>query len=41
MKPCEIDVLMEKLNEAADKKREHEDKILEARASLISLRRGD
>ena len=41
MKPCEIDVLLDKLNEAADKKREHEDKILEARASLISLRRGD
>ena len=41
MKPCEIDVLLAKLNEAADKKREHEDKILEARASLISLRRGD
>ena len=41
MKPCEVDDLLEKLNEAADKKREHEDKILEARASLISLRRGD
>jgi len=41
MKPCEIDVLLAKLNEAAEKKREHEDRILEARASLISLRRGD
>jgi len=41
MKPCEVDDLLKKLNEAADKKREHEDKILEARASLISLRRGD
>ena len=41
MKPCEIDVLLEKLNQAANKKREHEEKILEARASLISLRRGD
>jgi DNA-binding NtrC family response regulator len=41
MKPCDVDVLIEKLNEAADKKREHEEKILEARASLISLRRGD
>jgi DNA-binding NtrC family response regulator len=41
MKPCEVDKLLEKLNEAVDKKREHEDKILEARASLISLRRGD
>jgi len=41
MKPCELDVLMEKLNAAAEKKREHEAKILEARATLISLRRGD
>jgi len=41
MKPCELDALLEKLNEATDKKREHEEKILEARASLISLRRGD
>ncbi len=41
MKPCEIDVLLEKVVEATDKKREHEEKILEARASLISLRRGD
>ena len=41
MKPCELDLLMEKLNAAADKKREHEEKILEARANLISLRRGD
>jgi DNA-binding NtrC family response regulator len=41
MKPCDLDQLMKKLNEAAAKKREHEDKILEARASLISLRRGD
>jgi hypothetical protein len=32
---------MEKLREAAEKKRAHEEKILEARASLISLRRGD
>ncbi len=41
MKPCELDVLMKKLNAAAEKKREHEAKILEARANLISLRRGD
>ncbi len=41
MKPCDLDVLMDKLNEAANKKRDHETKILEARASLISLRRGD
>ena len=41
MKPCDLDVLMEKLNAAAVKKREHEAKILEARATMISLRRGD
>ena len=41
MKPCEVDVLLEKINEATAKKREHEEKILEAKASLISLRRGD
>jgi len=41
MKPCDLDVLMAKLTEAANKKRDHEAKILEARASLISLRRGD
>lgn len=41
MKPCDLDLLMDKLNQAAVKKREHETKILEARATLISLRRGD
>ena len=41
MKPCEVDVLLAKINEATAKKREHEEKILEAKASLISLRRGD
>jgi DNA-binding NtrC family response regulator len=41
MKPCEIEVLLEKVAAAAGRKREHEEKILEARASLISLRRGD
>jgi len=41
MKPCDFDLLMAKLNEAAVKKREHETKILEARATMISLRRGD
>ena len=41
MKPCDIDLLMAKLNEASIKKREHETKILEARATMISLRRGD
>jgi DNA-binding NtrC family response regulator len=41
MKPCELDVLIEKLNVASEKKREHETRILEARATLIGLRRGD
>ncbi len=41
MKPCDLDVLMAKLNAAAVKKREHEAKILEARSTMISLRRGD
>jgi DNA-binding NtrC family response regulator len=41
MKPCDVKVLLEKINEATAKKRQHEEKILEARASLISLRRGD
>jgi len=41
MKPCELEDLISKLNVAADKKREHETRILEARATLIGLRRGD
>jgi DNA-binding NtrC family response regulator len=41
MKPCEVEILIEKLNQATKKKRAHEEKILEARASLIALRRGD
>ena len=41
MKPCDLDLLMAKLTEAANKKRDHETKILEARTTLIALRRGD
>ena len=41
MKPCDVDVLLDKINQATAKKRDHEEKILEAKASLISLRRGD
>jgi DNA-binding NtrC family response regulator len=41
MKPCDIEILMTKVEQAATKKREHETKILEARAALIALRRGD
>jgi DNA-binding NtrC family response regulator len=41
MKPCDFDQLMQKITEATEKKRSHEDKILEAKATMISLRRGD
>jgi DNA-binding NtrC family response regulator len=35
MKPCDMDVLMEKVNAATKKKRDHEEKIREARVSAI------
>jgi DNA-binding NtrC family response regulator len=35
MKPCEMDVLMEKVTAAAKKKRDHEEKIREARVNTI------
>jgi DNA-binding NtrC family response regulator len=41
MKPCDIDLLLEKIDHAVAKKREHEEKILEAKAQMIALRRGD
>ncbi len=41
MKPCDIEVLMSKVKEAKGKKKAHEDKIAEARAMSIALRRGD
>lgn len=41
MKPCDLEVLAEKVGQAAARKREHEAKILEARTTLIALRRGD
>ncbi len=41
MKPCDMEILVAKLNQARDRKRDHETKILEARATLIALRRGD
>jgi DNA-binding NtrC family response regulator len=41
MKPCDMDTLIAKLNQAGQKKRDHEAKILEARTTLIALRRGD
>lgn len=41
MKPCDMEVLMSKVQEAYDKKTKHEQKIAEARAQHIALRRGD
>jgi DNA-binding NtrC family response regulator len=39
MKPCEMDQLVSKASEAANKKRQHEEKIIEARMKEISERR--
>ncbi len=41
MKPCEVEVLMAKVQEAKTKKAKQEQKIAEARAAHIALRRGD
>ena len=41
MKPCDLETLVAKLDQAGIRKRDHESKILEARATLIALRRGD
>lgn len=38
-KPCDIDELMEKVTAAADRKRQHEEKIVEARMREISSRK--
>lgn len=40
MKPCDIELLMSKVQEATAKKRQHEDKIVQARIREIALRRG-
>ncbi len=39
MKPCDIDILVTKVSEAASKKRKHEEKIIEAQLKEITLRR--
>jgi DNA-binding NtrC family response regulator len=39
MKPCEIDLLVSKVSEAAAKKRRHEEKIIEAQIREITTRR--
>lgn len=41
MKPCNLEDLVAKVEDAYDKKQAHENKILEARARHIVLRRGD
>jgi DNA-binding NtrC family response regulator len=41
MKPCDMDVLMKKIEEAKNKKSTHEQKIIEAQAMNIAMRRGD
>lgn len=38
MKPCDMDLLVEKVNAAAAKKRRHEEKIIEARMREITTR---
>ena len=40
MKPCEIEELLAKVNEAKEQKSKHEQKILDARMKEITLRRG-
>ena len=39
MKPCDMDQLIAKVQEAAGRKRKHEQKIMEARVQAITLRR--
>ena len=39
MKPCDMDILMSKVEEASSKKRQHENKIIEARMKEITTRR--
>jgi DNA-binding NtrC family response regulator len=39
MKPCDMDILMSKVGEAAARKRRQENKIMEARLKEITLRR--
>jgi DNA-binding NtrC family response regulator len=39
MKPCDIDLLIGKVTEAAAKKRRHEEKIIEAQIREITIRR--
>jgi DNA-binding NtrC family response regulator len=40
MKPCDIDLLLAKIDRATMKKREHEEKIIQAKAHMIALKKG-
>ena len=40
MKPCDMELLLAKIDQAVIKKRQHEEKILEAKAQMIALKRG-
>ena len=40
MKPCDMDLLMAKIDEAVGKKREHEAKILDAKVQAYALKHG-
>lgn len=41
MKPCDMEELLKKVGEAYVRKQDHEERIIEARARHIALRRGD
>ena len=41
MKPCEMEVLSAKIEDASRRKRGHEERILAAKAEMIAMRRGD
>lgn len=41
MKPCDMEILTSKINEAGKRKKDQEERIITARAEMIALRRGD
>ena len=41
LKPCELEELIDKVKHAAGRRREQEERIIEARAQSIALRRGE
>lgn len=40
MKPCDMDILMTKVEQAAKQRRDHESRLLEAKAQMIAVKRG-